>query len=58
MPFLPTLPSLNENHLSKNLNFDGEKLLSVVVGPVSSLADRALDFDDTIFSVSLSIFKV
>ena len=37
---------------------DRERLLSVVVGVVSLLADKPLDFHDTTFSVSPSLFKV
>ena len=37
---------------------DGERLLSVVVGVVSFLADKPLDFYDTTFSVLPSLFKV
>ena len=35
-----------------------ERLISVVVGVVSLLADKPLDFDDTTFSVSPSLFEV
>ena len=37
---------------------DGERLLSVVVGVASVSADKPLDFHDTIFPVSASLFKV
>ena len=37
---------------------DGERLLSLVVGVVSFLVDKALDFHNTNFSVSPSLFKV
>ena len=36
---------------------DGERLLSVVVGLVIFSADKPLDFNNTIFSVLLSLFK-
>ena len=35
-----------------------ERLLSVVVGVVSFSVDKSLDFHDTAFSVSPSLFKV
>ena len=37
---------------------NGERLLSVVVGVVCFLADKPLDFHDTNFSVSFTLFKV
>ena len=37
---------------------DGERLLLVVVGVVSFSADKPLDFHDTTFLVSPSLFKV
>ena len=37
---------------------DGERLLSVVVGVASVSADKPLDFHDTVFPVSASLFKV
>ena len=36
---------------------DGERLLSVVIGVVRFLADKLLDFHDTIFSVLPSLLK-
>ena len=36
----------------------GEGLLSIVVGVVRFSAEKYLDFHDTTFSVSLSLFKV
>ena len=36
---------------------DGERLLSVVVGVVSSLADKTLDYHDTIFEYHLVFLK-
>ena len=36
----------------------GERLLSVVVGVVSFSTEKPLDFHDTIFSVSPSLFKL
>ena len=36
----------------------GERLLSVVVGVVDFSADQPLDFHDTTFSVSPSLFKI
>ena len=36
---------------------DGKRLLSVVVGAVRFSADKPLDFHDTTFSVSFSLFK-
>ena len=37
---------------------DEERLLSVVLGVASFSVDKPLDFHDTIFSVSTSLFKV
>ena len=37
---------------------DEETLLTVVVGKVSFSFDKLLDFHDTTFSVSVSLFKV
>ena len=37
---------------------DGERLLSVVVGVASVSADKPLDFRDTFFPLSASLFKV
>ena len=37
---------------------DGERLLSVVVGEVNISVEKKLDFHDTTFSVSPSLFKV
>ena len=37
---------------------DGERLLSVVVGVVNISVEKTLDFHDTTFSVSPSLFKV
>ena len=37
---------------------DGERLLSVVVGVVSFLAEKPLDFHGTTFSVSPSLLKL
>ena len=56
---------LNELPSNAKQNFEfmyrlicGERLLSVVVGGVSFLAEKRLDFLDTILSVSPSLFKV
>ena len=55
----------NELPLITKQNFEfmyrlicGERLLSAVVGGVSFLAEKRLDFLDTILSVSPSLFKV
>ena len=55
----------NELPLITKQNFEfmyrlicGERLLSEVVGGVSFLAEKRLDFLDTILSVSPSLFKV
>ena len=49
-------------NIKQNLGFpyhliDGERLLLVVVGVVRFLADKLLDFYDTIFSVLPSLLK-
>ena len=50
-------------HIKQKFEFlchlvDGGRLLSVVVGVVSFSSDKTLDFHDTTFSVSPSLFKV
>ena len=41
-----------------NQLIDGERLLPAIVRVTSFLADKPLDFYDTTFSVSPSLFKV